>query len=247
MATTYSETFFRSKDYQEAINKSSGYENSNLIEKLVENNKNNPPWKEKEGNLYIEHRQLELCTALMWVICKNKYTDIKISDVGGGNGYLFFSSKKNIPGINWNWTVFESEKVAQAYSKFEEESGIKWQSSNAQMKKNSDVALFSCTLQYLESPLEVLKKYAMHHKYLIITRVPFINEDSHVITRQTFPDGGDYQQENTSWPAWFFSKKKFLTEIDKIGDIVYQWKTPSEVLLFKGDNIIMEGMLIRVN
>ena len=100
MATTSSETFFRSKDYQEAINKSSGYENSNLIEKLVENNKNNPPWKEKEGNLYIEHRQLELCTALMWVICKNKYTDIKISDVGGGNGYLFFSSKKNIPGIN---------------------------------------------------------------------------------------------------------------------------------------------------
>ena len=52
MATTYSETFFRSKDYQEAINKSSGYENSNLIEKLVENNKNNPPWKEKK-EIYI--------------------------------------------------------------------------------------------------------------------------------------------------------------------------------------------------
>ena len=247
MATTSSETFFRSKDYQEAINKSSGYENSNLIEKLVENNKNNPPWKEKEGNLYIEHRQLELCTALMWVICKNKYTDIKISDVGGGNGYLFFSSKKNIPGINWNWTVFESDAVALAYAQFEEESGIKWQSSNIQIKKNSEVALFSCTLQYLKSPLKELKKYALHHKYLIITRVPFINEDSHIITRQTFPDGGEYQDKNTSWPAWFFSKEKFLAEICKIGDIVYQWKTPSEVLLFEGENIIMEGMLIRVN
>ena len=59
-------------------------------------------------------------------------------------------------------------------------------------------------------------------------------------------DGSDYQDKNISWPAWFFSKKVFLTEVCKIGDIIYQWKTPSEVLLFEGDNITMEGMLIRV-
>ena len=84
MASTTKETFFRCKNYLDAKNKSLGYEDSSLIEKLVENNKNNPPWRSKEGNAYIGHRQLELCTALMYVICKNKYTDIKISDVGGG-------------------------------------------------------------------------------------------------------------------------------------------------------------------
>jgi hypothetical protein len=84
MATTTKETFFRCKDYQEVQKQTSGYENNNLIEKLVENNKNNPPWKEKSSSFYVTHRQLELCTALMYVICKNKYTDIKISDVGGG-------------------------------------------------------------------------------------------------------------------------------------------------------------------
>jgi putative methyltransferase (TIGR04325 family) len=246
MATTTKETFFRCKDYQEAQEKTSGYENNNLIEKLVENNKNNPPWKEKSSSLYVTHRQQELCTALMYVICKNKYTDIKISDVGGGNGYLFFSIKKNIPNINWDWTVFESDKVTLAYSQFEQESGIKWRSSKIQIVKYSEVALFSCTLQYLEFPFKMLRKYALKHKYLIITRVPFINEESHVITRQTFPDGGDYQQKNTSWAAWFFSKKQFIAEINKIGDIVYQWETPTEVLMFEGHSVTMEGMLVRV-
>ena len=151
----------------------------------------------------------------MWVICKNKYTDIKISDVGGGNGYLFFSSKKNIPGINWNWTVFESDAVALAYAQFEEESGIKWQSSNIQIKKNSEVALFSCTLQYLKSPLKELKKYALHHKYLIITRVPFINEDSHIITRQTFPDGENIRIRILRGRLGFFQRKNSLLKFVK--------------------------------
>ena len=154
--------------------------------------------------------------------------------------------KKQLPMVNWEWTVFESDKIATAYSQFERESGIKWLSSSIQMARESEIALFSCTLQYLEFPFKVLKKYASRHEYLIITRVPFINEDDHIITRQTFPDGSDYQDKNISWPAWFFSKKVFLTEVCKIGDIIYQWKTPSEVLLFEGDNITMEGMLIRV-
>jgi putative methyltransferase (TIGR04325 family) len=246
MATITKETFFRCKNYQEAQYQTSGYEDSNLIEGLVENNKDNPPWKGDENSFYIKHRQLELLSALMYIICENKYTHIKVSDIGGGNGYLSVDVKKNLPMVNWDWTVFENDNMASAYSQFEKKSGIKWQSSNTQVTKDSEVALFSCTLQYLESPFKVLKKYALRHKYLIIMRVPFINEDSHVITKQTFLDDGDYQQKNISWPAWFFSKKQFLAEINQVGNIVYQWKTPTEVLQFEGDSVMMEGMLIRV-
>jgi len=48
MATTTIETFFRCKNYQDAINLSSGYEGDNLVENLVENNKNNPPLRESD-------------------------------------------------------------------------------------------------------------------------------------------------------------------------------------------------------
>ena len=246
MANSTSETFFRCKSYEEAQSKTCGYESSILIKDMVENNKINPPWESNSNITYINHRQLELLSALMRIICERKYTDIKVSDVGGGNGYLSVAVKKQLNMINWDWTVFESDKVAQAYCQFEEESGIKWQSSDTQIAKESEIALFSCTLQYLELPFEMLKKYTLRHEYIIIMRVPLINEDSHVITRQTFPDGGDYQNEESSWPAWFFSRKKFHAEINKIGDVVYQWKTLTEVLMFEGSNVVMEGMLIRV-
>ncbi len=76
-------------------------------------------------------------------------------------------------------------------------------------------------------------------------RIPFIDEVHNVITKQVFLDG-IYKDSKSSWPAWFFSKDKFYSEIKQIGQVIYKWKTPSEVLLFEGKNIVMEGVLIRV-
>ena len=246
MASTIKETFIRCSNYEEAHDEINNYENINLIERLVEDIKNNPPWRIADTSLLIEHRQLELLSALMYIIYENKYTDIKVSDVGGGNGYLSFFIKKQLNRTNWEWTIFESNKMALHYSQFEDEAGIKWKSSNSQITKDSEVAIFSCSLQYLELPFKVLKKFALRHKYIIIMRLPFINEESHVITRQNFPDGGDYQEVGTSWPAWFFSREKFYSEINEIGNIAYQWETPSEVLKFEGNHIMLEGMLLHV-
>jgi putative methyltransferase (TIGR04325 family) len=148
--------------------------------------------------------------------------------------------------INWNWTVFESAKVALSYAQFEKESGIKWKDSN-NIRERYDVGLLSCTLQYLERPFEILRKFSSKCKYIIIMRLPFVDSRDHVITKQTFPCGGEYQTSESSWPAWFFSKNLFMDEVNTIGSIVYQWQTPTEVLLFKGKKVVMEGCLIRIN
>jgi len=84
MATTYSETFFRCENYQEAQKQSLGYEEDSLVDKLVENIKREPPWKVINNELYIEHRQLELLSAVMRVSFENKYINIKVADIGGG-------------------------------------------------------------------------------------------------------------------------------------------------------------------
>jgi putative methyltransferase (TIGR04325 family) len=137
--------------------------------------------------------------------------------------------------------------MSLAYSQFEKEAGIKWYSSERKLSEDSDVALFSCVLQYLESPFKIIKKFAIRNKYLIITRIPFIDDKEHVISRQTFPDKGDYQTKNTSWPSWFFNRDSFMKEINKIGNVIYQWKTPTEIIMFEGENIMLEGMLIKTN
>lgn len=244
MVSTNTETFFRCKDFQDAKSRSLGYQDSGLIENLVIKNKENPPWKDKNKSFYLDHRQLELCSALMWIICENKYKKIRVSDVGGGNGYLFFSSKNHIPNVDWSWKVFESNKIAKAYSQFEKESGIKWVDSDTALFEDADVALFSCTLQYLEFPFQTLKKYSSKHKFLVITRIPFVEEEKHIITIQTLLNLDDYKTKNISWPAWFFQREKFLDEIKKLGSVIYQWETPTEVLLFEGKSITLEGMLV---
>ena len=76
MASTNIETFFRCKDFEDAKTRSLGYQDNELIENLVKKNKKNPPWKDKNKSFYLDHRQLELCSALMWIICENKYKKI---------------------------------------------------------------------------------------------------------------------------------------------------------------------------
>jgi putative methyltransferase (TIGR04325 family) len=246
MATTHQETFFRCKSYQEAQKQSLGYEEDSLVDNLVANINENPPWRIENNDFYIEHRQLELLNALMRIICENKFNSLKVADVGGGNGYLSITAKENLPMIAWDWTVFESDKVAISYVQFEKDSGIKWQKSSSNIADNYDIGLFSCTLQYLESPFHVLRKFSSKCKYLILMRIPFIGENNHIITKQIFTEGV-YQEVNASWPAWFFSKNKFYSEIEQIGEVIYKWKTPTEILYFEGKDVMLEGVLVRVN
>ena len=77
-------------------------------------------------------------------------------------------------------------------------------------------------------------------------RLPLIDESNHVITKQIFTEG-IYHEASSSWPAWFFSKNRFYSEIEKIGKVIYKWKTPTEIIHFEGKSIMMEGVLVRVN
>jgi putative methyltransferase (TIGR04325 family) len=204
MATTTQETFFICDSYKEAQESTAGYEDDNLIKDLVLKIKKNPPWKLK-SSLFIANRQLELLAAIMRIICENKYSHIKVADVGG-NGYLSIVIKNTLPMFSWEWIVFESDKVVKNYRQFESESNIKWEYSKNILADNYNISLFSCTLQYLKNPFKSLKKFAFKSDYLIIMRIPFVDNESHIITKQTFPNNGDYQTTNSSWPAWFFQE-----------------------------------------
>jgi len=246
MATIKQETFIRCENYQEAQKQSRGYEDTNLIDNLVKNIKKNPPWETANNPPnYIEYRQLELLSALMRIFCENLSITINVADIGGGNGYLAMAPKENLPMISWNWTVFESDKVVSSYVQFEEESGIKWKRAN-DIEDTYEIGLFSCSLQYMESPFQILKSFSSKCKYLIIMRLPLLNSSNHIITRQTFNEG-IYQKTNACFPAWFFSEEKFIFFIEKIGQIIYRWKTPSEIYRFEGKDIMLEGLLVRVS
>jgi putative methyltransferase (TIGR04325 family) len=242
MVTTNQETFTRCISWEDADKKSLGYQDSGLVKKLVESNRQNPPWIRKEND-YLNSREIELSCALMRTVGKGEDCRIKVADVGGGNGYMATTARRILPWINWEWYVYESPAIASAYVEFEVGADIKWKCAD-DFSEEFDVGLMSCSIQYLKNPMEVIKKLSLRSQFLIIMRIPFIDSVDDVVTTQRFIEG-IYNDSNASWPAWFFSRQKFDAELENLGTIIYRWKTPTEILLFEGVNVQLEGMLIR--
>lgn len=42
-----------------------------------------------------------------------------------------------------------------------------------------------------------------------------------------------------------FSRNHLIAQVSKFGDVIYQWNTPTESLLFEGKQIVLEGFLIK--
>lgn len=74
--------------------------------------------------------------------------------------------------------------------------------------------------------------------------MPLLDCAKHIITRQTF-HSSLISVENASWPHWFFSRDHLIAQISMFGDVIYQWNTPTESLLFEGKQIVLEGFLIK--
>jgi putative methyltransferase (TIGR04325 family) len=250
VSSTDRELFFRIEFWKEATHQSKGYEDESLINSYVESLRQNPPWKRKD-NLYFTNREIELTCAIHNALAFSpptaSTTNVRVLDFGGGNGYLGVAVRHMVPRVNWEWLVIESNACVRAYSQFENEASIKWISDeNFDWKSTSKIGLVSCTLQYLEYPEKTLRKIAKSCDFIILMRLPFVDSISHILTRQTFYEGL-HQVPDASWPHWFFSRHRLFDLITDIGDVIYQWKTPTESYIFEGNTIFLEGVLIKTH
>ena len=167
--------------------------------------------------------------------------------MGGGNGYLGVALRRMLPEVIWDWIVIESNACASAYSRFENEANIKWISTDHfDWKSKSTIGLVSCALQYLECPEKTFRKIASICEFMILMRLPILDSAEHILTKQTFYEGL-HQVPDSSWPHWFFSRRRLFDLIAETGDIAYQWTTPTESYIFEGNPVVLEGVLIKTH
>ena len=77
-----------------------------------------------------------------------------------------------------------------------------------------NVIFSSGVLQYLPDPYGWLKRFAETDiPWLLIDRMPFIDEDSDRLTVQYVPPS----IYHASYPAWFFSRNRFDAEVVQLG------------------------------
>ena len=228
-----------------------GYQDSRLVENLKSNLKLNPPWLDCKLEI-LNTRIMELMAAIQYVLKNNKKFVIRVADVGGGNGYMGFVISKLFPEIKWEWVVYESTEIAEAYSSVLNQSNVISFAPTPELfktfvgsgRKVPNIILISCTLQYIEDPYALLEKLLGVPVPKIVMRIPFISTEDDIATVQDFEKIGGYAGlKAISWPMWWFSRHKFIQYIKQSSTIDFQWISDSESYKFMGDDIALEGLV----
>lgn len=226
------------KTFAEAKAHSVGYENKIVGERYAKNlfslASNTEPRE-------IDSRFQQVHSALLYVVDRLSADGmISVLDVGGGNGAYGFTMRQLSRHHQFNWTVLEARHVAEACKGVTDT--VQFISEWDAVTKN-DVTLISGTLQYLESPYEILMQAAEHSDWIILTRLPIQNSDSDKVVIQHVPP----QLYKGSMPMYCFSEKMIRSEIGKIGEIVLSWEVPADSRSWTAYGFEARGYLIQVS
>ena len=244
MATsTNPEDFNIVQSWTDALNIATGYQKQKLIEYYVENMRSNEPWNKwkllEKTEAQLSERETVFLTFLMTAISDLKKDKVSILDIGGGNGYFAHLARKMLPRIQLDWLILESEGCANGYKQFESVSDIRW-THELDSETRPDITIFSCSLQYLEKPFEVLDRAIAISRWLLLMRLPLTDEQINQVTVQKV----HYEPHHFSWPCWFFSKEQFLSRIKMSTTRMLWYQCLDESVLFKDQTIRFENYLM---
>lgn len=210
-------------NWSDAVSDSSGYADENIFRKVLGasleiKNCSNKYERDSiifEGNDY----PWTILGPLLWFANQNKGR-LSVLDYGGSLGNVYFRSLKVLTTIpSLNWSIVEQEKYFEAGKKyFEGDKIFFYKEMNHVFNTQSvDVGLFSSSLQYLESPFQVIENLIKFKiKYLILDRTPFYNGKSDKVVVQKVPK----EIYSASYPMWIFSKSKFEEFLVSINGVI---------------------------
>ena len=161
-----------------------GYQHDELISMIVKKNLHfsngiTNSLVVDEGNLKI----LSIIASMQWE------ASINVIDFGGGGG-MHYQICKNLldPSVNLNWRVVETKAMVSAAKKLTTKSLKFYTDLNSARSSlgKVDLVFASSSLQYTQNPLLSLKRLIdLDAPYLCISRTPFLNEQTPIISIQT--------------------------------------------------------------
>lgn len=142
---------------------------------------------------------------------------LNVLDFGGSLGSFYFQHKKFFSQLkDIRWAIVEQEHfVKSGRYEFEDEVLKFYDSIDACLTEGQiDVIFVSSVLQYLEQPYGLLANLGkVNSPYLLIDRTVFIDGYLDRLSIQHVPDS----IYRASYPAWFFSRKRFETACIEAG------------------------------
>ncbi len=230
------------KSWTEAVDKSKGYDEKELVVNLVQQFQaqlKNRPFAISKGEetLRLQHLLIGFFLSL------NNKKNISIGDFGGANGYMCDWLRFYNPEIEITYTVFEPTEISKDYSLESKKLGIRFLDITQFENLKFDLIIISGALQYTEKWSEVLKLSVKNAPYVLLMRVPLIDSLNNEIFIQ-HTTTGLYGESSSSWPVIFFSRNRFIDEINKLSKIEFSGVDYEESFPFNGKKYFMNTFLL---
>jgi putative methyltransferase (TIGR04325 family) len=227
------------KDYEEAKRHCGGYEDPHLIEKISQKSK-----EQMTRSSFLNDRDQQLLSAF-FMTAASYDKPIHVVDFGGSLGGHFFCIRKFAPpSLSFQWTVWETKAMGEEGTKNFSTPSLKFISSPEELEKSNPIhiVLASGALQYTPKPLDYFNQLAgLNPDYIILNRIPFIQEAEDRLTLQVVSPHIQYG----SYPAWFFSEKKWLDHFNPQFDLHAQWDVPQDCPTLDGVSVPYKGLILK--
>ena len=238
--------FTKVDSWDTAVRKSVGYESENVLAPImqvtIESRVN------LADSIWATTRYQQVATAMFFCLSENRLRvgeSLRVLDFGGGGGDYFYQFQKFVPNIDFDWTVVETPALAEAmqHQFGGDTQKIRWVDSLEMAEDRYDFVLCSGALQYLEKPFEVLEDLVKKSGCLIINRIPIIDSSDHFVAVQR----NLMKKMRGSYPAHFFSEKRFLKKLSTYGSIPLRWLVIEDQPVINGRAHADQGLLLLVD
>ena len=215
LKSKYSSVFFGNfRTFEDAVkycNKKQGgcYEKPIILDRLLEN-------ATKLKNSTRKKIQKPTILSCIQKAALENNNKLNILDFGGSLGESYIRIKDIIKPIKIeNYTVVEQPHFVKAGNEKLADNILNFKNTIDEVG-NIDCLILSGVLQCLPEPHNWIDKFlSKKYKFIVIDRIPFLNEGNDRLTVQKY--------KNVNYPAWFFNEDKFMSQFEKYYDIVFEW------------------------
>lgn len=234
--------------WEEASTQCTGYDSADILAKVLD-----ATLKVKRGEAAFERDSVlfdeieyawPVLAGLMWAAARND-GKLNVLDFGGALGSSYFQNRQflqSLPDVVWN--IVEQPHYVDAGRKYIQDSQLRFYRSIEECldANNPNVILLSSVLQYLESPIALIRKlHTVGASCLIIDRTPFsVNEIDKLVLQKS--PAAIY---SASYPMWIFSLSRFEQFLEENWRLVASNLSPEgHVQTTNGFEFSFHGMLL---
>jgi putative methyltransferase (TIGR04325 family) len=209
------------QSWTEAERASKGYDSEVILERVktaMKKVENGEAAYERDSVVFAEMEyDWPIVGSLCWVASQDGGR-LNVLDFGGSLGSTFYRNKGILKYLNeLRWNVVEQPSFVKAGKDLFESDQLRFYNSieNCLNENKVNVVLLSSVLPYIKDPYGLLKQLE-GFKFIIIDKMPLIKANIDRLTIQKVPKS----IYPASYPAWFFSERKFMDYISRHFKIV---------------------------